>query len=352
MVAGQRKGSAGRSKIDGVIFGIGKYEARLEIRPRQLYTMRKEKRGMLVKERVHSRGKRRYKLLFMALPFMALVLMFNYLPVVGWLYAFFDYIPGVPLLECDFVGTKYFKMLFTDVNTARVLKNTLIFGAIGVLVSPLPMLFAITLNEVKCGPVRRIVQTFTTLPNFISWVIIFSLAFAIFSSDGLMNGILQAFGKEIDPATAYNVMADGDAVYWFQSCLGLWKSLGWSSIIYLAAIAGIDQELYEAASIDGANRFQLMKNITLPALLPTFFIMLMLAISNFLNNGLDQYFVFQNSFNKEHIQVLDLYVYNIGMTGSSYSLATAISMLKSIISVALLSVCNFVSKKTRGESMI
>ena len=120
-------------------------------------------------------------------------------------------------------------------------------------------------------------------------------------------------------------------MYKRQLLWNTWKGLGWGAIIYLASIAGIDQELYEAASIDGANRFQLMKNITLPALLPTFFIMLMLAISNFLNNGLDQYFVFQNSFNKEHIQVLDLYVYNIGMTGSSYSLATAISMLKSCL---------------------
>ncbi len=122
--------------------------------------------------------------------------------------------------------------------------------------------------------------------------------------------------------------------------------------MYLSAIAGIDKELYEAAKVDGANRFQLMKNITLPALMPTFFVLLMMSVANFLNNGMDQYYVFQNAFNKAHIQVLDLYVYNIGMTGNSLSLATAISMLKSVISVSLLAIVNFVSKKTRGASII
>jgi multiple sugar transport system permease protein/putative aldouronate transport system permease protein len=122
--------------------------------------------------------------------------------------------------------------------------------------------------------------------------------------------------------------------------------------MYLASIAGVDQELYEAARVDGAGRFTLMRHITLPALLPTFFVLLMLSIANFLNNGLDQFYVFQNSFNKEHIQVLDLYVYNVGMTARSPSLATAIGMLKSIVSVTLLFIVNNISKKLRGESII
>ena len=132
----------------------------------------------------------------------------------------------------------------------------------------------------------------------------------------------------------------------------LWKSLGWNSIIYLAAISGIDQELYEAAKVDGANRFQLIRSITIPCLLPTYFVMLMLSIANFLSNGMDQYYVFQNAFNKTTIQVLDLYVYNIGMTGKSMSLATAIGIMKSAVSVALLFTVNTISKKVRGESII
>ena len=121
--------------------------------------------------------------------------------------------------------------------------------------------------------------------------------------------------------------------------------------MYLAAVAGIDQELYDAAKVDGAGRFSLMRHITLPALLPTYFVLLMLSVANFLNNGMDQYFVFQNAFNKTHIQVLDLYVYNVGISGNSISVATAISMLKSIISVSLLCIVNFLSKKLRGESI-
>ena len=122
--------------------------------------------------------------------------------------------------------------------------------------------------------------------------------------------------------------------------------------MYLAAISGIDQELYEAARVDGAGRFQLIWNITIPSLLPTYFVMLMLSIASFLSNGMDQYYVFQNAFNKTSIQVLDLYVYNIGMTGKSLSLATAIGILKSLVSLTLLFSVNFVSKKVRGDSII
>ena len=128
--------------------------------------------------------------------------------------------------------------------------------------------------------------------------------------------------------------------------------MGWGAIMYLAGISGIDPELYESARIDGANRFHLMRHITLPALMPTFLVMLMLSIANLLNNGMDQYFVFQNAFNRNTIQVLDLYVYNLGMGGNSLSLATAISMLKSVISVALLAIVNIASKKIRGTSII
>ncbi len=165
----------------------------------------------------------------------------------------------------------------------------------------------------------------------------------------MVNTLLQNMGIITSPIK----FLDSDAhTYLWMTLWNLWKGLGWGAIMYLSAIAGIDEELYEAAKVDGANRFQLMKNITLPALMPTFFVLLMMSVANFLNNGMDQYYVFQNAFNKAHIQVLDLYVYNIGMTGNSLSLATAISMLKSVISVSLLAIVNFVSKKTRGASII
>lgn len=300
-----------------------------------------------------SGDKRGLKYFLWIVPFLILVFLFSYFPLHGWLYAFFDYKPPRSLADCEFVGLQWFQMLFandTQVSQLiQVMKNTFAMSSLNILTSFLPLAFAIFLNEIKCKKFKTFVQTFTTLPNFISWVLVYSVAFSLFSSTGMVNTLLENAGIITDPIK----FLDSDShTYLWMLAWNTWKGLGWGAIMYLAGIAGIDQELYEAASIDGANRFQLMRHITLPALMPTFFVMLMLAISNFLNNGMDQYFVFQNSFNKEHMQVLDLYVYNIGMTGGSYSLATAISMLKSIVSVVLLTVVNFVSKKTRGEFII
>lgn len=304
------------------------------------------------KEGKAGRKKQGMEYFLWILPFIILVFLFSYFPLHGWVYSFFDYKPPRSLANCEFVGLQWFKMLFTNETQVsqliQVMKNTFAMSSLGLVTSTFPLAFAILLNEIKCKWFRTFVQTFTTLPNFISWVLVFSVAFNLFSSTGMVNSLLVDAGIISQPIK----FLDSDAhTYLWMLLWNVWKTLGWGAIIYLASIAGIDQELYEAASIDGANRFQLMRHITLPALLPTFFIMLMLAVSNFLNNGLDQYFVFQNSFNKEHIQVLDLYVYNIGM-GSSYSLATAISMLKSIVSVCLLSAVNLFSKKTRGVSII
>ncbi len=315
--------------------------------------MKKNKTAAKSVSSERMKDKRGIKYFLWILPFLVLVFLFSYFPLHGWIYSFFDYKPPRSLANCDFVGLQWFKMLFTNktqvTQLIQVMKNTFAMSLLGIATSILPVGFAIFLNEIKCKWFKTFVQTFTTLPNFISWVLVYSVAFSLFSSNGMVNTILQNIGVITEPLK----FLDSDShTYLWMLLWNTWKGLGWGAIMYLASIASIDQELYEAASIDGANRFQLIKNITLPALMPTFFIMLMLAISNFLNNGMDQYFVFQNSFNKEHIQVLDLYVYNIGMTGSSYSLATAISMMKSIVSVALLTIVNLVSKKTRGESII
>lgn len=315
--------------------------------------MKKGKTAVMSTPGQKSSGKRGFRYFLWILPFLILVFLFSYFPLHGWIYSFFDYKPPKSLADCEFVGLQWFQMLFANKTQVsqliQVMKNTFAMSSLNILTSFLPLAFAIFLNEIKCKKFKTFVQTFTTLPNFISWVLVYSVAFSLFSSTGMVNTLLENIGIITEPIK----FLDSDThTYLWMLLWNLWKGLGWGAIMYLAGIAGIDQELYEAASIDGANRFQLMRHITLPALMPTFFVMLMLAISNFLNNGMDQYFVFQNSFNKEHIQVLDLYVYNIGMTGGSYSMATAISMLKSVVSVALLTIVNFVSKKTRGESII
>lgn len=295
-----------------------------------------------------------FKYFLLISPFMILVLIFSYYPLYGWAYAFYDYKPPLKLSQCDFVGFKWFAYLFANKGQIdqllKVLKNTFVMSFLSLATSVLPLCFAILLNEIKSKKFKSIVQTLTTLPNFISWVLVYSVAFALFSNTGMLNTVLQNMHIIDAPI---KILDSPDFTYLKMILWNLWKGLGWGAILYLASIAGTDQELYEAARVDGAGRFKLMRHITLPSLLPTFFVLIMLSIANFLNNGMDQYFVFQNAFNKAQIQVLDLYVYNLGIgTANSIPLATAISMLKSLVSVSLLVVVNVLSKKTRGTSII
>ncbi len=310
-------------------------------------TDREKKRG--------NAGKRRQGkiMFFMILPFLILNFLFAYFPLHGWVYAFYDYRAPLQLSQCEFVGFKWFTMLFSNptqmAQLGQVMINTFAMSLLGIATSILPLIFAIFLSEIQSKWFRKSVQTLTTLPNFISWVLVYSVAFSLFSDSGMINNVLQQLGVIAEPIK----FLDSDSHTWLSMILwSTWKGLGWNAIMYLAAITGIDPGLYEAAKIDGAGRFRLMYHITLPALLPTFFVLLMLSIANFLNNGMDQYYVFQNAFNKTHIQVLDLYVYNIGLTGGSFSLATAIGMMKSIVSIVLLTIVNITSKRIRGESII
>lgn len=305
------------------------------------------------KVKVKKRSAEGKKMFLLILPFLLLSFMFSYFPLHGWIYALFDYRAPLKLSQCNFVGLKWFKSLFSNSTQVSqlivVMKNTFAMSLLGIATSFIPVLFAVFLSEIKCKWFKNVVQTLTTLPNFISWTLVYSVAFCLFSTTGMFNSVLQNLGIITEPL---KILDSGKHVWLSMILWSTWKGVGWGSIMYLAAIAGIDQEMYEAARVDGAGRFQLIKNITIPCLMPTFFVLLMLSVANFLSNGMDQYFVFQNSFNKQSIQVLDLYVYNIGMTGKSLSLATAIGVLKSAVSVTLLVIVNLVSKKARGESII
>ncbi|MCL3778232.1 sugar ABC transporter permease [Actinomyces sp. 186855] len=294
-----------------------------------------------------------FRLFLSILPFLVLVLLFSYLPLLGWVYSLFDFRPARGLTNSEFVGLQWFRMLVqspTQVQQIlRVLANTLGMSFLGIATSLLPLGFAVLLNEIQAKRFRNLVQTLTTLPNFISWVLVYMIAFALFSSTGMVNSTMLSLGL-IDVPMKF---LDSESHVWLKmTAWGLWKGLGWGSIMYLAAISGIDQALYESAKVDGAGRFRTMWSITIPQLLPTYFVLLMLSIASILNNGMEQYYVFQNAFNKEHIEVLDLYVYNVGMGGNNLSLATAISMLKSIVSVVLLLSVNSLSKRLRGTSLI
>ncbi|MDR2071625.1 MAG: ABC transporter permease subunit [Treponema sp.] len=299
----------------------------------------------------------KYRLFLLLLPFIILVALFAYLPLYGWRYAFFNYRPGLPLKLSNFVGFDWFKSIVSSEvrrgEVFRVMKNTLAISGLGLLTSWLPIAFAVLLSEIRILPYRKLIQTLTTIPNFISWVLVYSFAFALFSVDaGLVNRILIDWGL-IDKGI--NFLLSGEHIWIKMTAWNIWKGLGWGAIIYLAAIAGIDQELYEAARVDGAGRFRQMLHITLPGLLPTYFVLLMLSIANLINNGMDQYFVFRNAMNKDTIEVLDLYVYNLGFGSNSTSgipFATAVSMLKSAVSLTLLFFANSLSKLLRGESIV
>ena len=301
----------------------------------------------------NKRKVRGFKEFLMILPFILLVLVFSYYPLYGWVYAFFDYKPPFPLSWDKFVGLKWFRsMVENEVKLKQllmVLRNTFAMSGISLFFSWFPMIFAIFLNEIKCKPFQKVVQTVTTLPNFISWVLVYSIAYSVFNSTGVVNSIGMKLGLWDTPQM---FLQSADHI-WFKMWLWLtWKNAGWAAIMYLAAIAGIDESLKEAAKVDGASRMQIIWHITIRSILPTYFVLVMLNLANFLSNGMEQYFVFQNAFNKDAIQVLDLYVYNLAMGSGGYSLSTAISILKSVVSLVLLCCTNKISKLVRGEGFI
>jgi len=292
------------------------------------------------------------KLFLVALPFFVLYFLFSYLPVKGWINAFYDYKPGIPLSQTEFVGVENFIKMFTNPIKRRefiqVMENTLFFAVAGVATSFLPMFFAILLNELPFAWLRKLVQTCTTIPHFIGWVLVYALAFSMFSSQGFVSQIMTSLGVW---DTGKNLMTMETMPRIQMWLYGNWKGIGWSAIIYLASLGSIDQELYEAAEVDGAGRFAKIRFITIPGLLPTFITLLIMSIGNFLSVGMEQFKVFSNAFNTDYITVLDLYVYEQGLVRSDISYSTAIGIYKSIIGLILLWLANTISGKVREEKI-
>jgi len=288
-------------------------------------------------------------LLYIAIPFIIYIFIFKYLPLFGWSYAFVDFQPGIPVLKQTFVGLRYFEQLFNPLSGFyQSLRNTLIFSFIWIAITPMPILFAILLSEIRNKRTMKFIQTVTTFPHFISWVLIYSLFFAFFSNQGMVNQLLQILGYTGEPIIP---LANLDIVYPLQVALGLWKNLGWSAIVYLAAMAGIDPELYNAAEIDGAGRLRKIIHITIPGIMPTYIVLLILSIGGILDNGFEQYFVFRNPVIARKIDGLDVFIYNQGIGELRYSFATAVGMFKSIVGIILIYFANFLAKKVRGSSI-
>ena len=308
-------------------------------------------RGRQAEEKMEMDEK--FRLFLMFLPVLLLTFVFAYLPIYGWRFAFFDYKIGDALNGDNFVGFKWFTFLFengaTRADLGRVLVNTLAMSGLGIATSWLPIAFAVFLAEVPSSRFQRFVQTFTTIPNFISWVLVYAIALAIFSTDGFVNSFLRLLGNN---NAAVNYLDSPDHTWLKMLLWGTWKGVGWSAIIYIAGISGIDQQLYEAADVDGANRWHRIWHITVPGLMPTYMVMLLMSIAGILSNGMEQYLVFRNARNTDVIQVLDLYVYDIGIGQGLIPLSTVVGIFKSLIGVTLLFGANRISKAIRGESII
>lgn len=272
----------------------------------------------------------------MLLPGMIFLLLFNFIPMVGVVMAFQDFVPAKGILESDWIGLDNFKFIFGWRDSRQIFINTIIisFGKIllGILV---PVIFSLLLNEIRHARLKKSVQTIVYLPHFLSWVVFAAIVQMLFSYEGPINGFLSCFGVE-------PVMFLGSN-FWFRKIMiftDSWKEFGYGSIIYLAALTGIDPGLYEAASIDGANRWKQLLHVTLPGIMPIILIMLTMALPNILNAGFDQIYNLYNPLVYETGDILDTYVYRIGMVKRQYSLGTAVGLLKSVIGMALMLLAN------------
>ncbi|MFF2482272.1 ABC transporter permease [Paenibacillus sp. NPDC058071] len=291
----------------------------------------------------------KYKALYLiSLPGILFFLLFKYTPLLGSVIAFQKYNLFAGFKGSPWVGFAHFERMFSHYDFMRILGNTLLLGFYDLLFAfTAPIVLALLLNEVRLALYKKIVQTIIYAPHFLSWVIVSGIFVGILSpSSGVVNAILGWFG--IEP-----IYFLGEDSY-IRSILvgsGLWRDVGWGTIIYLAALAGINPDLYEAAEMDGAGRWKQTLAITLPALLPVITILFLLKIGDFLDYGFERVFVFQNPLNLKNSEILDTYIYKAGLNQMQYSYATAIGLFKSVVGLTLLTIANFISKKSTGESL-
>lgn len=294
-----------------------------------------------------------FQLHTLMLPGTILMLMFSIVPLFGLLLAFKNYkvVEGIKgVFTSPWYGFQNFKIIFGNFDFRRMLTNTLGINLIGNLVGILAAIgFALFINEIAHAKFKSVVQTVTYMPHFISWVVFGSIIITLLSGDGgLFNQILLKLGVIKTPI----VFMAQPKYFWVIAILSnLVKELGWSTILYTAAISGVDQELYEAADLDGASRIQKMRYVTLPCIKGTIVIMVIFAVAGIMNNNFDQIFVLQNPFNIERSEVIDTYIYKVGMQQLQFGMAAAVNIFKSILAIILLGIANFVSNKLTDNGL-
>ncbi|WP_276313738.1 ABC transporter permease [Antribacter gilvus] len=287
-------------------------------------------------------------LYLMILPGIAYFLVFKYLPMGGLVIAFQNYLPFLGFTGSEWVGLDHFVRLFSEDTFFLLLRNTLVISALMLLFAfPMPIVLALLLNEVRTKVLKKTVQTIVYLPHFMSWVIIVSIFYVMLSIDGgSINNLIVAAGGE-----PVRFLTDPDwlrPMYVFQE---IWRATGWGTIVYLAAITSVDEQLYEAAELDGAGRLRQTWHITLPAIRPAIIIMLILSIGDIMELGFEHMFLVMNSLNREVAEIFDTYVYTAGIQNGQLSYASAVGLFKGLVGLVLVMLANRLAKKFGEEGV-
>lgn len=287
-------------------------------------------------------------LYLMLVPGVLFFLLFKYLPMGGLGIAFQEFMPFLGVFGSPWVGLQHFERLFSDPDFLMLFSNTFILALYNILFFfPLPIIVALMLNEIRHEGFKRSIQSIIYLPHFLSWVVIASISFTLLAPEtGLVNLVLKALGGE----SANFLTSEA----WFRPLITIqviWKEVGWGTILFLAALANVDTELYDAAAIDGANRWQRMWHITLPALKPVIITLLILRMGSFLDSGFEQIYLMQNSLNRGVSEVFDTYVYSTGLIGGQFSYSAAVGFFKSIVALLLVLAANKLAKKVGEEGV-
>ncbi|XID90688.1 ABC transporter permease [Paenibacillaceae bacterium WGS1546] len=290
-------------------------------------------------------------LVLMSIPFVIWLFVFKYVPLWGWTIAFQDFKPALDFNDQKWVGIKHFEFLFADDRFLRVLRNTIAMSGINLVLGFITAItFALMLNEVRKIAFKRVVQTISYMPHFISWVVAAGIIQTMLATDGIVNDLLKWFGV-ISKGEEFLFLAKGE---WFWGLFGagtIWKELGWNTIVYLAAITSIDPAQYEAAEIDGASRLRRIWHITLPGIRPVIVVLLIINIGYLMQAGFEAQYLLKNGMNIDYSEVIDLFVLNYGIQQSNYSLAIAAGMFKTVVSIILIFAANSVAKRL-GQSRL
>lgn len=275
-------------------------------------------------------------LLLMSVPFVIWLFIFKYIPLWGWTMAFQDVRPAtfaLSIFERTFVGFQNFTKAFSDRLFAQTMINTLGISIIGLVMGTVSsIVFALMLNEIRFMKFKKITQTISYLPHFVSWVVIASIAKSVFNDGGLLDSLA---------GTNLKLLSTNSTLIWFVVCIiEVWKEMGWNAIVYLSAMAGIDQGLYEAAKVDGANRLQRIWHITLPGIKPTIVVLMIMSIGGALNVGMERQMLLSNAIVQDHAMVLSWFAYIRGIGNNNYGVGTAIGMFQSVVGVTLLLIAN------------